>query len=163
LRNRELQKWRQIDANGRAFVKLNLNLQSRREPLRRVAQIVITQSNLLEAFGIHEMMMRAVRIQVFHLVLFEGHPLDRIHRAKAMLERRAGANAAQLGLDHRTQIAGRMMSKFNYSARFAFKDDYHASSDLSCWDCHSVFGSFYLVLGATATDKSFDAIANDVV
>jgi hypothetical protein len=59
-----------------------------------------------------------------------------------MFERRAGANAAQLGLDHRAQIARRVMSKFNYSARFAFKDDYHAASDLGCWDCHYLTRSF---------------------
>src|SRR6266545_4580083 len=82
------------------------------------------------------MMMRAVRIQVLHLVLFEGSLLNGIHGTKAMLEGRAGADTPQLGLDHRAQIARRMMSKFNYSARFAFKDDYHAASDLGCWNCH---------------------------
>ena len=76
------------------------------------------------------MMMRPVGIQVFHLVLLKTGLFDCINRAKAMLESRTRANVAQFGLDHRAQIAGRVVPKLDYFARLALKNYDHASSDL---------------------------------
>ncbi len=63
-------RW-QVDTDRRAFVKLRLELQSRRQPLGRVAQIVFTQGGLFVVLGVHEMVMRAVGIEILHFVLLE--------------------------------------------------------------------------------------------
>jgi hypothetical protein len=53
-----------------------------------------------------------------------------------MFKRRASADVSQLGLDHGPQISRRVMPKFNYFAWLALKNNDHALSDLSCWNCH---------------------------
>src|SRR5207245_11597329 len=111
----------QINSDRRAFIKFRLNFEPGRQPLGGVTKIVVAQGSLVEGLGVHEVMMRAVRVQVFHLVLFERRPFDSVHRAKTMLERRARANVAQLGLDHRPQIAGRVVTKLNYFARLSLE------------------------------------------
>ncbi len=49
-----------------------------------------------------------------------------------MLERRARANVAQLGLNHRPQVAGRVVPEFNDFAGLTFENYDHAASDLGC-------------------------------
>jgi hypothetical protein len=39
-------------------------------------------------------------------------------------------------LDHRAQIAGRVMPKVDYFAELALEKNDHASSNLRCWNCH---------------------------
>ncbi len=80
-----------------------------------------------------------------------------------MIERRAGANIAQLGLHHSAQVAGRMMSKVDNFAELAFKKNHHAAPDLGCWNCHYVSKVFLLVFSRAATDKDHGTVANDVV
>jgi hypothetical protein len=82
------------------------------------------------------MVMRSIRIEIFHLVLFERGALNGVSRTKAMLERRSGAQAAQFGLDHGPQVSRRVVTEFNYAAGLALEHNNHASSDLGCWNCH---------------------------
>src|SRR3954471_25062167 len=92
-------------------------------------------------------------------MLFESRPLNRVGRAKAMLERRSATEAAELCLNHRAQIAGRVMTKFDYAAGFTFENDDHAFSDLGCWNCH-----YCLVSNCDGlTDGNGLCAANDVV
>src|SRR5215831_20057034 len=53
-----------------------------------------------------------------------------------MFKGRARSQAPQLGLNHRAQITWGMMTKFDHAAGLTFENDYHASSDLGCWNCH---------------------------
>jgi hypothetical protein len=69
-------------------------------------------------------------------MLFEGSALDSVGGTKAMFERRAGAQTAQLGLNHCAKISRRVVTKLDDAARLAFKHYHHASSDLRCWNCH---------------------------
>jgi hypothetical protein len=80
--------------------------------------------------------MRAVRVEILHLVLFHTGSIDCIGGAKAMFKGCAGANISQLGLDHCTQVAGGMMSEFEDFARLAFKNYNHTAPNLSCRDSH---------------------------
>src|SRR5256885_2280935 len=63
-----------------------------------------------------------------------------------MFEGRSAAQTPQLGLDHRPEISRRVVTKFHDATRLAFENDDHASSDLSCWNCHYLFD--FLVMGA---------------
>ena len=77
-----------------------------------------------------------------------------------MFEGRSAAQAAQLRLDHRAQISRRMVTKFYYATWLAFENDDHASSDLGCWNCHSLFD--FLVIWARIDGKRAGP-AKDVV
>src|SRR6185503_12151566 len=76
LADRQLQRWRQVDSDGRTLVKLRLNLQSGTKPLRRIAQLIVTQGSLIVRLRVHEMVVRTVGIQVLHFMLFERGALD---------------------------------------------------------------------------------------
>jgi hypothetical protein len=82
--------------------------------------------------------MRAVGVEIFHLVLLHTSLIDCIGGAKAMFERGAGADVSELGLNHCTQVAGGMMSEFEHFARLAFKDDNHTAPNLCCRDSHKI-------------------------
>src|ERR1051325_1587889 len=81
-------------------------------------------------------MMRTVGVEILHLVLLERGFFNRICRAKAMFKRGAGTNISQLGLNHGAQVAGRVMSEFEYFARFAFKNDNHTAPNLCSRNSH---------------------------
>jgi hypothetical protein len=81
-------------------------------------------------------MVRTIGIQIFHFMLLERGALDGIDRAKTVLERRAGADVTQLGLNHRPQVTGRVVPKFDHFARFSLENDDHTAADLGCWNCH---------------------------
>ena len=80
----------QSDADRRAVVKLDLDIQIWHQPLCRIAEFVLGQRDLLVVFRVHKMVMRAVRIKIIHLMLFERDLFERVVRAKAELERIAG-------------------------------------------------------------------------
>src|SRR5436190_13964167 len=98
-------------------------------------------------------MVRAVGIEIFHVVLLERGFVHRVRRAEPMIERGAGAQIAQLGLHHRAQVARRVMTKVDYFAELAFEKNNHASPDLGCWNCHYASKSFYLVFSRAAIDR----------
>jgi hypothetical protein len=87
LHDSQLDRRGHVDSDGRAFIELGLDFQAGRQPLRGVSKIFVAQGNLLVILGVHEMMMRAVGVKIFHLMLLEGGAFNRISRAKAMLER----------------------------------------------------------------------------
>jgi hypothetical protein len=62
--------------------------------------------------------------------------IDRIRRAKPMLERVARPEILELRLNHRSEVAGRMMTKLDDAAGIAFEDDHHSAPDLCCGKCH---------------------------
>src|SRR5436305_3299299 len=53
-----------------------------------------------------------------------------------MLETGACADVAQLGLHHRAQVAGCVMTKLNDLAGLPLEDYDHAASNLCCRNCH---------------------------
>jgi hypothetical protein len=77
-------------------------------------------------------MLRAVGIKIFHIVLFEIRTLDRIVRAKAVLERASRFEVSQSRLHHRAQIPGRVMPELHHLARRAFENDHHSASYVVC-------------------------------
>jgi hypothetical protein len=113
-----------------------LKLQSRRQPLGCVAEVFFAQGDLFVVLGVHEVVVRAVGVEILHLVLFERSAVDRVGRTKAMFKGRSGTNISQLGLHHRPQIAGCMVTEFDDFARLAFENDNHAASNLGCRNCH---------------------------
>src|SRR5687767_15715292 len=82
------------------------------------------------------MVVRAVGVEILHLVLFERSAVNGISGTKSVFKRRSGTNISQLGLHHRTQIAGGMVPEFDDLAGLAFENDHHAASNLSCRNCH---------------------------
>ena len=119
-------------ADRRAVVKFDVDLQIRHQPLRRIAEFVFGQSDLLVGFRIHKMMVRTVRVKIFHRLLIEPHNFERVRRAKTMLERVAGQKISEARLHHRAQVARRMMPKFHHFDGRSFKKNYHSFSDIVC-------------------------------
>ena len=62
--------------------------------------------SLLVIFGIHEVVVVTVIVEVLHLNLIDGDFFDRVCGTEAVLEHGTSAQVAQLGLDESAQVAG---------------------------------------------------------
>ena len=80
--------------------------------------------------------MRAIRVEVLHLVLFERCAVNCIGGSKSMFKRRSRFDIFQLGLHHSAQITRGVVAKLNYLAGLAFENDNHASSNVRCGNSH---------------------------
>src|SRR5688572_23649421 len=85
------------------------------------------------------MVMRAVGIQIFHLVLFERDLLKRVIRAEPVLERVSREQISQPSLYHSTQVAGRVMMKLHHLDRVALVQDHHSLSYIVSRDRHKKY------------------------
>jgi len=56
-----------------------------------------------------------------------------------MFKGRTSTETSQFSLNHCPQVTGSVMTKFDDAAGLAFENDYHATSDLGCWNCHCLF------------------------
>ena len=54
--------------------------------MSRIAQFLFTERDLFIVFGVHEMVMGAIGIEIFHLMLLQLGALDRIGGTEAMFE-----------------------------------------------------------------------------
>ena len=85
---------RQLNAYRLVVVELDLDLQIRRQILHRIAESVALQMCLLVALGGHEIVVIAVAIEELHVNFIDYDPVDRIGRAKTVLEHGPGAQVA---------------------------------------------------------------------
>ena len=60
---------------------------------------------LVEGLGVHEDMLVARGVQIFVLLRLDVGHLDLIDRAEPLVDERAGVHVAELGLDHRAEVA----------------------------------------------------------
>ena len=92
---------------------------------------------LLEVLCVHEVVVVAVVVEVFHGHFIDVDFLDRVRRAEAMLEHGAGAQVAQLGLDERAQVAGRAVFYAEDGVQIIVVLDDHARAKLGRWNRHA--------------------------
>ena len=74
------------NADGGAVVEFDLDLQPGHQPLCGVTKFRFRQCDLLVVFRIHEVMVRAVGIKIFHFVLLERDLFERVVRTEPELE-----------------------------------------------------------------------------
>jgi hypothetical protein len=53
-----------------------------------------------------------------------------------MLVAGPGTQVLELRLNHRAEVAGRVVAELEYAAWIALEDDDHSATDLGCRDCH---------------------------
>ena len=81
----EINRLRQADADRIAFVQIEGDLHIGDKIVHRAAKQVFRQSNLLVILGVHEAVLIAGFVQIFHFPLFECDPVDFVVRAEFML------------------------------------------------------------------------------
>jgi hypothetical protein len=62
--------------------------------------------------------------------------MDLIRGAEAMLEAVPRTEILELRLDHRAEIAGRVVPELDNATGIVLEDDHHAASDLRSRKCH---------------------------
>ena len=65
------------------------------------------QGHLLVVFGVHEVMAFTIAVEIFKIDFVDGDFLERIFRAEPVIDHRAGAEVAHLGLHSGALVAGR--------------------------------------------------------
>ena len=78
----------------------------------------------------------ACLVHEIELVGFQGGHFDRVRGSEAMLDLDTGLEPAELGLDHRPEIPGGVVVKFEHAARLAIEHDGHAAADITGDDAH---------------------------
>ena len=92
---------------------------------------------LLVGLGIHEVEIVAVAIEKLHINFIDDDLVDWVGRAKTVLEHRAGAQVAQLGLDKRAQIARSTVLNAEHRVQIIVVLDDHARTQLCGWNRHA--------------------------
>ena len=128
---------RKFNAYRLAIVELDLDLQVRRQVLHGVPQSVALEMCLFVTFRIHEVVIVAVAIEIFHINFIDDDPLDRIRRSKAMLEHGSGTQVAKLGLNESAQIARRAVLNAEHRMQIIVVLNDHARTQLCGWNRHA--------------------------
>jgi len=95
-----------------------------------VAENVTREVHLLEGFGVHEIVVLAVVVQIFHLLFIEGGALDAVFRREAMFGHGPTAQAAHFHLHETAQVAGSAVLHFENGIEFVVELDDHARTEL---------------------------------
>ena len=118
--------------------KLNLDLEIGNQVVNCVTQDVAPKMGLLVVFGVHEVVVITIVVEVLHLDLIHSDLFDRIGRTEAMFKHGAGTKIAQLGLDESAKIARRAVLNAKHRMQIIIVFDDHARAKLSsrnrhCW------------------------------
>ena len=121
---------RQFHSDGLAFVELHFYLQLRDQILRGIAQQIFHQVHLLVGFGVHEIVILAIVVQVLHLLLVEHRLFDLVFGREAVFRHAAGSQAAHFGLYETAQVAGRPVRHAEDCVQFVVVLDHHSRTQL---------------------------------
>ena len=98
----------------------------------RVAQQILHEVHLLVRFGVHEVVVFAVVVQVLHLLLFEQGLLHPVFRREAVLDHSARTQAAHPRLHEAAQVAGRTVRHGKNGIQFVVELDHHSRTQMCC-------------------------------
>src|SRR5690606_12673537 len=106
-----------------ALMELRLDDHVLGQPLRRIAESLLVEREHLERLAVHEVVVRAVVVEVLEIVRLHLGPLDGVGGAEAVLEHVPAAQIPHLHLHERAQVAGRVVMEVDDPARIAVEDD----------------------------------------
>jgi hypothetical protein len=127
----EIDGGRQLNADGFALVKFYVDFELGHQVLDTVAENVAREVHLLEGLGIHEIVVLAVVVQIFHLLLIQRGAFHAVLGREPMLGHGAAAQAAHFNLHEAAQVAGSAVLHFEDGVEFLVELDYHARTELS--------------------------------
>ena len=131
-----MHRLRQLDPHGLAIEKFHFDLQVGNQVVDRVPQNLFGQMRLLVIRRVHEVVAVSVVVQVLHLDFIDVDFFNRIGRTEAVLEHRAGAQVAQLGLDEGAQVAGSAVFDAEHGVQIIVVLDDHTGTELCGRDRH---------------------------
>ncbi len=115
-----------------ALVKLDGHFQLRDEVIGRVSEQFLRQVHLLVVFGIHEVVILAVVVQVLHFLLIQLGLFNFVFGGEAMLGHGAGTETAHFCLHKASQITWRAVSHAEDGIQFVIELDHHSRAQLCC-------------------------------
>ena len=124
----------QLDADGFAIEKFDGDLEIGDQVLDGIAEDVATELHLLIVFGVHEDVVVAVVVEVFHFFFVHNDAFDGVGGTEAVFENGSGTEVAQLGLDEGAQVAGGAVLDAEDGAQVVFVLDDHTGAHLSGWN-----------------------------
>ena len=94
------------------------------------------EAELVVGLGVHEHVLVAGRVEVFVFLGFDERHFDLVDRAEPLLDQRAVVHVAQLGLNHRTQVSGRVVGKVEDDVVDPLHGDHHPAPDVGRFEHH---------------------------
>src|SRR5690349_1854180 len=106
--------------------------------------------DLLIRFGVHEVIVIAILVEILHRDLIHHDAVDRIRRPKAIFEHRIGAQVSQLRLDKGAKVAGGAVLDAKDKVQVLVVLDDHTRTHLCGWNGHSKISLLTLVRNKSA-------------
>src|SRR6185436_3830981 len=123
-----------LDGDRAALVELDLADRVLLEPLAVLAQEALVERHLLEVVLVHEDVAFAVLVQVLHVDLLDVDHVELVARPEADFLRVAALQVPHLDLDHRAQVARRVVVDVHDVLELTFVVDDHPLADFRAAD-----------------------------
>src|SRR2546428_3644456 len=140
LGDRENHRGRQLHADRIALVLTEQGGHPVGEVAHRVAELSLVERDLVVRRGVHEVVVRAVLVEVLHVAVVEPRPLEAVAGLKGLLNQVAPANVAQLHAHLGTAAPELDVLEFDHLVEIAVELDRHAALDLAGRDHVSLRG-----------------------
>ena len=117
-------------------MELDLNAGVRRQVVDGVTQHVALERDLVERLGVHEVVLAVALVEVLHVVLLEGDPLDLVLGAEAVLGLRPAPQVPELRLHHAAPVPRRHVDDVHHAPEVVLVGDDHARAELGGGNQH---------------------------
>src|SRR5437773_472751 len=128
--DREDDRRRHLDADRRALVLAQDHGHAVGQVVRRVAELIIVERDLVIRRRVHEVVMRAVLVHELHVPVIEARPLVAIVRLERLLDEIAFSDVAQLHAHLRAAASELDVLELDDLVQHAVELDGHSALDL---------------------------------
>ncbi len=113
------------------------------------------EAELVVGLGVHEHVIVSCRVEVFVFLGLDVRDLDLVDGAEPLVDQRAVVHVPQLGLNHRPEVARRVVGEVEDDEVDALHRDHHPSTDVGRFEHHGCwqFSSLARFIGSLARPR----------
>ena len=115
----------------------------------------LREAELVVRLGVHEDVIVPCRVEVLVFLGLDVGDLDLVDGAEPLVDQRAAVHVPELGLDHRPEVAGRVVGEVEDDEVHPLHRDYHASTDIGRFDHHGDSDLSWLLCTSAGSRGSF--------
>ncbi len=121
---------------GLSLMYLTITSRVGQQVVHRRADDLGREAELVVCLGVHEHVIVAGRVEVFVLLGLDVRDFDLVDGTEPFLDQGAVVHVPQLGLDHRPEVARRVVGEVEDDEVDAFHRDHHSSTDVGRFEHH---------------------------
>jgi hypothetical protein len=126
----EIDRSREFDSHGLAFVELDRDLEVRNQVVDGITEDFLGEVHLLVILNVHEVIVFAVVVQILEFMIFHDGPLHLVFGREAMLTHGTAAQVAHFDLHEASEVARRPVGHAEDRVQIIVELDDHARAQL---------------------------------